>query len=363
MIRWSYLVPRLLVVGALLIFLGQGVDPLARWAIVTGGQALTGAKVEVEAISTSLGHAQMAAKNVAIANPRAPDTNLVSAEYLWADLDGKALARNRIVVDKAIINGLKLNAARADSGAVDKTDVDDADSGGMDTQWLEDAAKALGQDFADDLESVQKARELKQRWPEEYRTLEARIDTWIDQVKALEQLPDQLKREYRGNYIAQAEEVRKAALTVKALKEELASIRGEFQRLHQQTRIDRTDLADAAARDIEKTKQKMQLAKLDPVALTDHFLGPELGPQTRETLAWVQWVREQIPSSDIPQPQRGRGVDIAFAEPHPQPWLLVRSLAIDGEMHWRGKVVPFAALASDWTVQPKVHGPVQRNDR
>ena len=156
--------------------------------------------------------------------------------------------------------------------------------------------------------------------------------------------------------LEQAEQLRRAAITVKALKEELASIRTEFQRLHQQARLDRTDLADAAQRDIDKTKVKFQLAKLEPETLTDYFLGPELGPRTRETVAWVQWVRRQIPSNDLPPPQRGRGTDVYFLDRNPQPWLLVRSLEANGEIYYGGKSIPFAALANDWTAQPQVLG-------
>ena len=352
MIRWSYLAPRLLVVGGLMIFLGQGLDPLVRWSLVAGGQSVIGARVEVGEISSSLGHAQLAARQIAIANPKSPHTNAISAEYVWADLDGASLTRNRLIIDQAVVHGLKINAPRHVSGALETETEDDSDIGALGTKWLEDAAKSLGQDFADDLETVQKTRELRQRWPEEYRDLERRIDLWLAEVKRLEDVPNQL----RGNVLEQAEQLRRAALTVRALREELAALRAEFQRLHQQARIDRTDLAEAAARDVEKTKQKLELAKLEPATLTDYFLGPELGPSTRETLQWIQWVRQQIPSSDLPPPERGRGRDIYFKDQNPQPWLLVRSLAADGEIHYRGKSTPFFAQANDWTVQPAVHG-------
>jgi len=356
MIRWTYVTPRLAVVGALLLLLGHGVDPLLRWSFITGGESTLGAKVEVEAISTSLGHTQISAKNVAIANPHAPQTNAVSADYLWLDVEGTPLTRNRIIVKDAVISGLKINAARESSGRLDPSETgDDSQFGAAGRQWLEDAAKALGEGLVDDLESVRLARELRARWPEEYKHLERRIDDWLEQVQALEQLPDELRRT-RGDFVRQSEQVRRAALTLRALKDELAALRTEFRRLHQQARIDRTDLADAAARDVEKIKQRLELARLEPQTLTDYFLGPELGPQTRETIAWVQWLRRQIPASDLPEPQRGRGTDILFPEYDPQPWLLVRSMRADGEIFHRGEPIPFAATASDWTAEPTVHG-------
>ena len=357
MIRWKYVMPRLTVVAALMMLLVFAVDPVLRWLMISTGEATIGAKVEVEAVSTSLAHTEMAVQNLAIANPYSPNTNAVSAEYIWVDLEGAPLTRNRIIVREAVISGLKINATRDSSGLLEPGEEVDGDSqfGEAGKQWLEDAAKALGQGLEDDLESVRLAKELRERWPQEYAFLEKRIDLWLAQVKALEDLPDQVK-ELKGDVLAQTETVRRAALTLRSLKEELAALRAEFQRLHQQARLDRTDLAEAARNDVENIKERLELARLEPATLTDYFLGPQLGPQTRETVKWVQWARKQVPSSDLPQPERQRGTDILFAENRAEPWLLLRSMRADGEIYWRNEPIPFAAMANDWTVQPTVHG-------
>ncbi len=354
MIRWSYVAPRLLLVAALMIFLGLGLDPLIRWSLIAGGQAATGARVDVGQVSTSIGRSQIALADLQVANPYSPDANLIQADYAWLDLETGPLTRRRFIIHEGVVHGLRINAARHDSGLLDAEKPDTADSqyGEAAKDWLKDAAGALGKNLEDDLETVKVAREMKDRWPQEYKQLEARIDAWLEEVKALERLPDEL----RGDVLAQAEQVRRAGLTLKALKEELIALRAEFQRLHQHARVDRTALNEASKRDVEKIKERLQLARLDPETLTDYLLGPEWGLQTREAISWVQWVRRQIPSSDMPQPQRTRGVDIALASYHPEPWLLVRSLRADGEICWRGKPVPFAAMANDWTVEPHVHG-------
>lgn len=354
MIRWSYVAPRLLLVAALMLFLGLGLDPIIRWSLIVGGQAMTGAKVNVGQVSTSIGRTQIALADLQVANPYAPDADLVQADYAWLDIESGPLTRRRFIIREGVVHGLKINAARHDSGLLGAAaaSADESQFREAAKDWLKDAAGALGKDLEDDLETVKVAREMKDRWPQEYKQLEARIDTWLEEVKALEQLPDEL----RGDILAQAEQVRRAGLTLKALKEELIALRAEFQRLHQHARIDRSSLSEASKRDVEKIKERLQLARLDPETWTDYLLGPELGPQTREAISWVQWARRQIPSSDMPQPKRTRGVDIALASYHPEPWLLVRSLRADGEIHWRGKPVPFAAMANDWTAEPHVHG-------
>ena len=52
MIRWKYVGPRLAVVLVLLMSLHFGLDPLLRWGMISAGQAVTGARVDVAAVST-----------------------------------------------------------------------------------------------------------------------------------------------------------------------------------------------------------------------------------------------------------------------------------------------------------------------
>ena len=43
MIRWSYLLPRLAVVAALVLAYSFGLNPLVRWALIRAGQSITAA--------------------------------------------------------------------------------------------------------------------------------------------------------------------------------------------------------------------------------------------------------------------------------------------------------------------------------
>ena len=47
MIRWNYLLTRLIVVGVVLILLSLGLSPLAKWMTINSLQTMTGAKVEL----------------------------------------------------------------------------------------------------------------------------------------------------------------------------------------------------------------------------------------------------------------------------------------------------------------------------
>jgi uncharacterized protein (TIGR03545 family) len=69
----------------------------------------------------------------------------------------------------------------------------------------------------------------------------------------------------------------------------------------------------------------------------------------------MRWVQANTPSRDLPEPGRGRGVDVLLAD-EPQPWLLARSLHVDGQIMCDGRPLPFIAQARDITTQPRKHG-------
>ena len=80
MIRWSYVLPRLIIVAILLLSLVLGLDPLLRWSLINGRQSMTGARVEIGDVTTSLTRSQISLTGVHIANPYAPDTDFVQAQ-------------------------------------------------------------------------------------------------------------------------------------------------------------------------------------------------------------------------------------------------------------------------------------------
>ena len=50
MIRWKYVLPRLVIFSGLALTLIFGTGPFLRWSLVQSGQAATGAKVEIESV-------------------------------------------------------------------------------------------------------------------------------------------------------------------------------------------------------------------------------------------------------------------------------------------------------------------------
>ena len=76
LIRWSYLLPRLLVAAAALLTIHFGTPPLVRWAIVQTLSTTTGADAQIGTIWTSLPR-PMRIADVRVARNQHHPTNLV----------------------------------------------------------------------------------------------------------------------------------------------------------------------------------------------------------------------------------------------------------------------------------------------
>src|SRR5262245_33383082 len=85
--RWKYVLPRAMVLAALFAAFRFGLDPLLKYALVAGGEAALGAKVEVADLSTSLLDGQIVVDGLAAANPQKPMRNLVDADHMHLNVD------------------------------------------------------------------------------------------------------------------------------------------------------------------------------------------------------------------------------------------------------------------------------------
>ena len=72
--RWRYVLPRLAIVAVVYSAVRFGLDPLLKYALVAGGEAALGAKVEVaDALAPRSSTARSSIDGLAAANPQTAD--------------------------------------------------------------------------------------------------------------------------------------------------------------------------------------------------------------------------------------------------------------------------------------------------
>jgi uncharacterized protein (TIGR03545 family) len=367
MIRWSYLLPRVLIVAVLVAAYWFGLNPLARWVLVQTGQSLTKAKVDLGSAQVSLARAQVELVGLQVADPRRPLKNLLAADGLTLDLDTAALLRRRLIVEQACVSGLRVDTDRDESGALAPGDGlrltlpgkellasagrQLAESG---RQWLEQVAAGLQQDLTQEierLETVRTVNDLVERWPRQCQELET-------QAQVLRTRVERLRERFAHpptNPLEILESCRQLTAELESLQRDVEQLQRQCAQLPQQAERDQQAVVAAAGRDRDELRRRFRLDRLRPEQLSEYLLQRELGERVATVLQWVHWVSRQGTTADEPEPVRARGVDVLPAHPV-EPDFLIRHLSAAGRVWCEGRPYDFLATLAGLTTQPKVLG-------
>ena len=365
--RWTYLLPRAILIGLVWAFFHYGFDPVMRRGMIYTGQRAAHAKVEIAGLNTTFFAPTIKASNVQVANRKHPGTNLVEFTDLHAKLELQPLLKKSYIVEEASVNGLQWDTKRTDSGLLPGEEPDlseDSNSKMLENikhellsrgkDWLAGLADRAKLDFdPNQFESVRLGQELEERWPHEFGQYE-------DELKALKQRIDELRKSVKvkgGNELEKIERYEQAAEQAQQLLKELEQVKQQLAKTMHQAQEDLNALNDAKSHDIAKIKEKADLLHLDPNEVTELLLGPELTNRLETAIGWAKFIRERIQlATDEPKPERFRGETILFARKQELPLLLIRLLSVDGEGDFSGERLAFKGSISGITSNPKIHG-------
>lgn len=367
--RLGYLIPRLVLLVMLYCALEYGTGWGLRYAVVAGGQAAVGAKVELDEAVVSVFEARATLTGLQVTNPKRPLENLVEAEKIELDFESDSLLRRKAIAKHGVVRGLKFNTPRATSGALEP--VNDALEGKA-SAWLGGATLAVGQaadkwldsietKFSGDyeeLESVQLARALSQRWPTRFDTLSADAKSLQAEVETLREQA----KEARSNPLRGADFLAAAPQRAADMRRRLANLHAELTSLPAEVAADKKRIDEARRRDEALIRERLQVNQLDPQSLTSQLLGERVTGAVDDVVGWVHWARQVIPTSKV-QPvvtPRPRGFDVNFAGVRQRPGLLIRELEVSGSARVAGRPVELAGRITDFTTSPAMHGKPMR---
>lgn len=364
--RWTYILPRAILVGLVWAFFQYGFDPLVRQGMIYSGQRAARAKVEVAGLTTTFFSPSLSASNIAVADRKHPGTNLVEFTDLRGNVELHPLLKKSFIVEEATVSGLKWGTKRADSGLLPGEEPDlstDNDSEMLDKvkqellsrgkDWLAGLADRAKLDFdPNQFETVRLGKELEERWPKEF----GNYDAALDELKArIEELRKSVKVK-GGNELEKIERYGKAAQEAEQVLRELEQFRVKIGQTMKQAEEDLQALNEAKGQDFKKIKEKADLLHLNPDEVTELLLGPELTNRLETTISWIKFLRERIQlATDEPKPERMRGETIFFSRKEELPLLLIRLLNVDGEGEFSGERLKFKGTVSGVTTNPKIH--------
>ena len=365
--RWTYLLPRAILIGLVWAFFHYGFDPVLRRGMIYSGQRAARAKVEIIGLETTFFAPTIKAANVQVADRKHPGTNLVEFTDLHAKIELQPLLKKSYILEEASVSGLQWGTKRADSGLLPGEEPDlseDSDSKMLENikhellvrgkDWLAGLVDRAKLDFdPNQFETVRLSQELEERWPNEFGRYE-------DELTDLKQRIDELRKSVKvkgGNELEKIERYGQVAKVVEQILKELEQVKQQLARTMRQAQDDLHLLDEAKSKDLAKIKEKADLLHLDPNEVTELLLGPELTNRLETAIGWVKFLRERVQlATDEPKPERFRGETILFARKVELPLLLIRLLNVDGQGDFSGERLAFKGSISGITSNPKIHG-------
>lgn len=360
--RWTYLIPRLLIVAMVWAFFAFGMDPILRYTAVTSLQSLTGAKVDIADVRTRFFPPTLSIQNVALASARKPGKNLVQFDEMHFRLEPSSLSRRRFVVEDGHLTGVQFDTDRTDDGQLEYVEepVDEEPS------WISEKLTELGNDWLNNLTEQVKSEldpntlETYRLGRETYSKWDGRFDDMSARAKELEPRVKQLKVRFenakKGDTLEQIEQYLAVSQEAELLIREAQEFQVEIKGIVPEVRNDFRLLNESRERDQEKIRNKLALLKPDGRRITQALLGKPMYRQLQQILTWVEAAREyQSELGKQVKPPRNVGRDFEFAIRNPAPDFLLKRLTLSGKMSIQGEEVPFDATLTDVTEDPKLH--------
>ncbi len=365
--RWGYLIPRFIIVGIIWAFMVFGFDPLLHYSATETLQSITGAKADIEKLTTGFFPPQASVRRVALASADKPGTNLLEFDEMKLSLAGAPLLRRSYVVDEAKVTGVRFGTSRTDNGQLERAPEDESNEPTI-PPWLSEKVKDMGDEWLENftaqakaqidpnrLETYRVGNEVYAKWDTRFKEINIQIKTAQAQLKLLEQ---QVKDAKSGETIDQIQKYIQVATQADLMIRESRDLANQFKTsVPLEVRNDFVRLDQAQKNDRENVADTIRMLKPDSRRISESLIGEEMYLQLQQMLTWVEFLRSSLDEvKGPPEPERIRGRDFEFAILNPTPKMLCRKMFIDGELMLSHVPTPFRAVLTDVTSDPKLHG-------
>lgn len=363
MIRWTYLIPRVIIVGLIVLAVWVGSDPLIRLGMVQGLQNRTGAKVEIAQLRFSLANQKIFLKDIAMADPLSPMSNLFQADMAYIEFDKESLWRRKIIIDHSQASGVRFGASRTVHGALDefpptaaptmtpwesKTVQDIEDIG---RRWVDRFPVATTESITlNQLEIVQAIQTIEQFWRGQLQTRELEIAEIRKTRAELSNLTNRVNENPLRPTLINSE----AKIELIAQKSKAVQVR--LNELLRSAESHRQSLKMAHNRDFQKLRQSNKVASFDSDSVSELLLAEAQAEYVGEVLSWFHWFRNAIPNPETSfQAKKHRGINVPIGGIEPTPDFLIRALDLEGEGRIANRHIDFAGTAYNLTPSPGLH--------
>ncbi len=338
MIRWSYLIPRLVIVLAVLAFLRFGTGPLIGFGTRLAYENSTGGKLDIEHTDVTLFPPRISFQGIQFGDPRHERENLAEFERIDLALDGESLLHRRWVISNARVLGIRFSTERPDKGRLDPVDepVADTDPSMMDQaiggigDWLETSTKAQTKAAVEGLQTVRLSRELEDSWKNRYVSEKARAERIEQTVRSIR---DNIRAV--DNPLRDLPRIQQAIAEAQRLQQDLIATRKTLSEAPQQIQFDLQRMDQAKQQDLAQVKQYLPIdgpitnvSQITDALLQKFYMEPLA--QMREYVAIGRNAADLTVSK--PKASRECGIDFDLDERAHDPFFKINRCEIAGHI-------------------------------
>ncbi|MEZ6145668.1 MAG: TIGR03545 family protein [Planctomycetaceae bacterium] len=364
MLRWSYLVPRVLIATIIWAFFAFGFDPLLRYELVSTGESIIGAKVDVASLATRFSPPELRLSHVEVADPRRTNDNLFDFGELRVRLAGDPLLHREYVIKEATLDGLRVNADRLSDGSLDPTE--DSAGEGMDLGPLRRQLELVGLRWYDDLvavakkeldpgslETVQVTNAIEEEWRTRIDDLKLRIDELQERIDGMQDVT-----RVKGKPLEQLDAYARASDDLKQLLIDSNQLKDEIQQLPALARRDVARIDQARRNDTERLRRRISQLPLNGEEIAKSLLGPQMHERLQTLANWMGWTRRYIEAGKEVEPALpvSRGQWIEFPRQGRYPKFVLQSLRLTGEARHDGQPFAITGQVNDVSSDPQLFG-------
>ena len=357
MIRWRFVLTRMVIVLALLTVLRMGLGPVSHFVTTTALQSAVGARVEIGRTRVGLFPPRLIYSDVHVADPRTgkQNRNAVSAQSIDLVIDGDSLLRRRLVIRSGRLTGLQVGADRETSGHFEATDQpDEPEDAGPSAigRWLASASgsiEAKAKSIGDDLETVRQGEAIRRQWETRYDDLMARSLDLERRIKAITETAKGIE-----NPLRDWPELQKTLAEAKTVREELIAVRSSLQEMPGRLRSDLQSLEAARQADLQRLDEYLPGNLSNPGGLGIDLITDSVRTSLQTLRGYVDGGKSVAGYTVVkPSTQRTRGVDHDLLGESRPPSLLIERCEVSGLLRNRGKSYTLAGVVENLTPQPR----------
>lgn len=356
MIRWRFLLTRLIVAVAILMILSIGLGPVASYITVAGLQASTGAKAEIGSSTVRLYPPSLRFTDVHVADPRDGKElrDAFMADSIDLSIDGDALLRRRWVIRQGKISGLQIGSQRGTSGHFDVELENEGESASpsMIGQMISNATAGLAdqaEEIAENLETVKTGDEIRRRWKTQYETL-------VQQARDLESRVRTIRDAAKGidNPLRDWPELERTLAEARSAREELLQVRETMDKMPEQLRSDLVKLEQAKQADLSKVNAYLPGDLSESKNFGVDLVSAQIHSYLTQLRGYLDNGRTLANYTVVaPDSERVRGENFDFLGKHRRPEMLIQQCQVDGLMRASGKTYTLTGLIENMTPQPE----------